>query len=113
MSNLILNVEYNEESNEKDPKFKVGDHVKNSKYKNIFAKGNAPNWSEEVFVISTNECSSIEEIDKFGEYGKDYMKIKFNSDDNLALNKLLKLHMLTIIVSSVVKEDGKYYPQIF
>ena len=41
------------------------------------------------------------------------MKIKFNSDDNLALNKLLKLHMLTIIVSSVVKEDGKYYPQIF
>ena len=41
------------------------------------------------------------------------MKIMFNSDDNLALNKLLKLHMLTIVVSSVLKEDGKYYPQIF
>ena len=37
--------EYNEESNEKDPKFKVGDHVRISKYKNIFAKGHAPNWS--------------------------------------------------------------------
>ena len=43
--------EYNEESNEKDPKFKVGDHVKISKYKNIFAKGYAPNWSEEIFVV--------------------------------------------------------------
>ena len=42
--------EYNEESNEKDPKFKVGDHVRISKCKNIFAKGYAPNWSEEVFV---------------------------------------------------------------
>ena len=44
-------VEYNEESNKKDPKFKVGDHVRISKYKNIFAKGYAPNWSEEIFVI--------------------------------------------------------------
>ena len=44
--------EYNEESNKKDPKFKVGDHVRISKYKNIFAKGYAPNWSEEVFVIN-------------------------------------------------------------
>ena len=44
--------EYNEDSNKKDPKFKVGDHVRISKYKNIFAKGYAPNWSEEVFVIN-------------------------------------------------------------
>ena len=42
---------YNEESNEKDPKFNVGDHFKTSKYKNIFARGYAPNWSEEIFVI--------------------------------------------------------------
>ena len=41
------------------------------------------------------------------------MKIKFNSDDNLSLNKILKLHMLTIIVRSVFDEDGKYYPQNF
>ena len=45
-------VEYNEESNKKDPKFKVGDHVRISKYKNIVAKGYAPNWSEDVFVIN-------------------------------------------------------------
>ena len=43
--------EYNEESNEKDPKFKVGDHVRISKYKKIFTTGYAPNWSEEIFVI--------------------------------------------------------------
>ena len=43
--------EYNEKSNEKDPKFKVGDHVRISKLKNIFAKGYLPNWSEETFII--------------------------------------------------------------
>ena len=37
--------------NYKDPEFKVGDHVRIPKYKNIFAKGYMPNWSEEVFVI--------------------------------------------------------------
>ena len=41
------------------------------------------------------------------------MEIKFNSDDDLILNKTLKLHMLTIIVRSVFEEDDKYYPQIF
>ena len=44
--------EYNEDFNKKDPKFKVGDHVRISKYKNIFAKESTPNWSKEVFVIS-------------------------------------------------------------
>ena len=43
--------EYNEESNEKHPKFKVGDLVRISKYKNVFAKGCKPNWSEEIFII--------------------------------------------------------------
>ena len=43
--------EYNEESKEKYPKLKVGDHVRISKYKNIFAKGYAPNWSEEIFIV--------------------------------------------------------------
>ena len=37
--------------NDKNPKFKVGDHVRISKYKNIFAKEYMPNWSEEVFII--------------------------------------------------------------
>ena len=50
---------------------------------------------------------------KKGEYEKDFIKIKFISDDNLHLNKKLKLHMLTVIVKSVFEEDGKYYPQFF
>ena len=43
---------YNEDSNKKNPKFKLGDHVRISKQKNIFAKGYSPNWSEEVFIIN-------------------------------------------------------------
>ena len=45
-------VEYSEETNKKSPKFKVGDNVRISKYKNNFAKGYTPNWSEEVFVVN-------------------------------------------------------------
>ena len=41
------------------------------------------------------------------------MKIKFNSDNSLSLNKTLKLHNMTIMVQSVFKEDDKYYPQAF
>ena len=41
------------------------------------------------------------------------MKIRFESDDNLALNKILKLHMLTVIIRSIFEKDGKYYPQSF
>ena len=44
--------EYNENLNKKDPQFKVGGHVRISKYKNIFAKAYTANWSEEVFVNS-------------------------------------------------------------
>ena len=41
------------------------------------------------------------------------MKIKFNSDDDLPLNKSLKFHNMTIIIRSVFEEDGKPYPQVF
>ena len=44
-------IEFSKKFNEKDSKFKVGDLIRISKYKNIFAKGYTPNWSEEVFVI--------------------------------------------------------------
>ena len=47
-------IDSNKEVNDKDPKFKIGDHLRISKYKNIFAKGYTPNWSEEVFVIQKN-----------------------------------------------------------
>ena len=48
-----------------------------------------------------------------GGYGKDYMKIKFDSDDNLPLNKILNFRVLTIIIRNIFEKDDKYYPQIF
>ena len=47
------------------------------------------------------------------DYEQDYMKIKFNSDDNLTLNKPLKFHNMTINIRFVFEEDGKLYPQVF
>ena len=41
------------------------------------------------------------------------MKIKFNSDDELSLNKPLKFHLMTITIKTVFEEDGKLYPQVF
>ena len=46
-------IDFGKEVNDNDPKFKVGDHVRISKYKNIFAKGYTPNSSEEIFIIKT------------------------------------------------------------
>ena len=45
-------IDFQKEVNDKNSKFKVGDHVRISKYKNTFAKGYTPNWSEEVFIIN-------------------------------------------------------------
>ena len=44
-------IDFKKEINDQDHKFKVGDRVRISKYKNIFAKGYMPNWSEQIFVI--------------------------------------------------------------
>ena len=68
-------------------------------------------WDEIKYHIQTinagksGECNSI-------EYEKNYTKIKFNLDDDLSLNKIPKLHNLTIIVRSVF-EDGKCHLQVF
>ena len=47
-----------------------------------------------------------------GKYGENVMKFKFDTDDNLPLNKLLKLQMLTITVRSAFEESSKFYPQL-
>ena len=57
---------------------------------------------DKIKKVSSTKC----------DYGKDYMKIKFNSDDDLPLNKQLKFHNMTITIRSVF-EDGKLYPQVF
>ena len=51
--NPSIYIDFNNKNNEEGPKFKVGDNVRISKYKNIFAKGYVPNFSEEVFVIKS------------------------------------------------------------
>ena len=56
----ITYIDFEKELNAKDPKFKVGDYARISEYKNIFAKGYAPNWSEEVFVIKKVKNSSMD-----------------------------------------------------
>ena len=53
--------------------------------------------------VSNDECN----------FEKDYIKIKFNSDDYLPLNKPLEFHNMTITIRSVFEEDGKLYPQVF
>ena len=68
------------------------------KYNNVW--NGIKNKIEEV---SSGEC----------DYEKDYMKIKFNSDDDLPLNKPLKFHSMTIIIRSVFEEDGKLCAQVF
>ena len=57
----------------------------------------------------------IEKINnnKSGEYEKDYMKIKFDSDDKLPLHKQLKFLIVTIVIRSAFEDDGKYYPDAF
>ena len=58
---------------------------------------------DKIKEVSNDEC----------DYEKDYMKIKFNSDDDLPLNKPLKFHLVTIIIRCVSSESGKFYPQLF
>ena len=60
-----------------------------------------------------NDC--IEKIidSKLREYDKDYMKIKFNLDDDIPLNKQLHFLSLTVIIRNIFEKGGKYYPQIF
>ena len=60
-----------------------------------------------------NEIEAINGNKKGEDYGKDFMKVKFDTDHNLPLNKKLNPHMLTIIVRSVFEEDGKFYPQLY
>ena len=58
--------------------------------------------------------SKIREIDDdWLQYSKDYMKIRFSSDDNLPLNKPLKFYQMTITIRCVISEDNKLYPQVF
>ena len=77
------------------------------------------NKNKEVLIKYTELWEKIKNLikkinsNKTSECEKDFMKIKFNSADNLPLNKILKLHNMAIVIRSVFEEDGKYYYQFF
>ena len=88
--------EYNEESNEKDPKYKVSDHVRISKYKNSFGKGYAPNWSEELFVVKkikntvpwTYEISDLNGKEIIGRFYE--KKLQKNNQKEFRIENVIK-----------------------
>ena len=87
--------EYNKILNKKNPKFKVGDNVRISKYKNIFAKGYTPNWSEEVFVINKVKNTvlwtyAISDLNSEEITGSFYEKELQNTQEEFRIEKLLK-----------------------
>ena len=67
---------------------------------------------EEVWKGVKKEIETINGGKKI-EYGKDFQKIRFKSNDDLPLSKPIKLRLLTIIIRSVFSEHGKFYPQFF
>ena len=79
-SNTYINS--GKEINDKDHKFKVGDHVRISKYKNIFAKGYVPNWSELVFGMTR-----VENTDVIGVLYEKELKKKKQIEESLELQK--------------------------
>ena len=50
--------------------------------------------------------------DKVNKYSKDFIKIRFKTNDNLPLNKIINIPVCVVIMSGIFKEDGKYYPQV-
>ena len=90
-------IDSGKESNDKNPEIKFGDCVRTSKYKNIFAKGYIPNWSEEVFVIkkAKNKVPWTYVInDRNGEkivgtfYEKDFQK---TNKEEFRIEKVIKI----------------------
>ena len=70
------------------------------------------NKYEDVWEGIKKEIETIYSGEKV-EYGKDFLKFRFESNDDLPRNKPIKLHLLTIIITSVFSENGKFYPQLF
>ena len=67
---------------------------------------------EEIWESVKKEIETINGGKKI-EYGKDFKKIRFKSNDDFPLNKPIKLRLMTIVIRSVFSEDGKFYPQLF
>ena len=70
---------------------------------------------QKLLIVTKGIKKEIETINggKKIENGKDFLKIRFESSDDLPMNKLRKLRLLTIIIRSVFSKDYKFYPQLF
>ena len=75
-------------------------------FKKYTERDGIKNEIETINLGKKGECNAV-------EYNKDFMKIKFNTDDNSSLNKPLKLHPWTMTVRCIFEEDGKFYPQLY
>ena len=84
------------------------------KYLNIASTDRNSEVLKKYSEVWNGITDCIEKINnnRLGEYYKDFMKIQFNSDDDIPLNKLLNFPTITVITRNIFEKDGKYYPQI-
>ena len=85
-------------------KYLIFDSV--DKHKELLKKYDDVVWSgikNKIEEVSLSDC----------DYEKGYIKIEFNSDDNLPMNKPLKFRLMAITIRCVFSEGGKFYPQLF
>ena len=101
-------IDFKKEVNDKDPRFKVGDYVKISKFKNIFAKGYTQNWSEEVFIIKRVKNTVpwtyvINDLDGEKVTGTFYEKeLQKSSEKEFRIEKVIKRKVHKLFVKSFV-----------
>ena len=96
---------------------KIKDHFEEKdgdKYLIIIPKnGDTIQKYQEVFDRLKAIIKIINDYSQPIKYDDNYMKIKFNSDDNIPLNKIIYLPTITITIRGITKKDHKYYPQVF
>ena len=68
---------------------------------------------QEVFNEIKEIIKKVNDYSHPIKYDDNYMEIKFNTDDNIPLNKIIYFPTITIIIRSITQKDGKYYPQLF
>ena len=68
---------------------------------------------QEIFNRIKEIIKKINDYNQKIKYDDNYMKIKFNTDDNISQNKIIYFPTITLIIRSVTKKDDKYYPQLF
>ena len=90
------------------------EEVDGDKYLIINSKnGDIMQKDQEVFNGIKETIKIINDYNQPIKYDDNYMKIKFNTNDNIPLNKIIYFPTITIIIRSVTQKDGKYYPQLF